>query len=323
MAEVPSGVRSKAFLSLVGALLVASALVSVGVVVPARPAAAATVTFGAIQAQMANQLGVNDGTGGSNCIRYAPTSTPTVSPSNFVTSPAEAQTAHGRSGSGNNCPATLSTTTQSAMGFRPGTATAAADGVPFLIGRMVHYNNPITASDEYFTGTMNIRLSGFSTTTIAFPWTLDETPNSGPNPNDEIAFSNQISDVTIVQGGLTFRLVVDGFIQTGTGTTCPETPAGTPQNRVLDGRGHPDPRLPLRHDRAGAHPDHRQAGQRDIAAGAHLRLHVLLDARRVALVQRVVQPLCRRDLPARPDERQHGHRHRDRPERRPLDRSRA
>ena len=88
---------------------------------------------------------------------------------------------------------------------------------------------------------------------------------------------------------------------------------------LLDGRGHPDPRLPLRHDRAGPHPDHRQAGQRDVAAGADVRLHVLLDARRVALVQRVVQPRGGRDLPARPDERQHGHRHRDRPERRPLD----
>ena len=264
-------------------------------VVPARPAAAATVTFGTIQAQMANHLGLNYGTGGSNCIRYSPTSAPATSPSNFVASPNEALTAHGRSGSGNNCPAAVSTTTQSAVGFRPSTATAVEDGVSFLVGRMVHYNNPIQASDEYFTGTMNVRLSSFSTTTIAFPWTLDETPNDGPSPNDEIAFSNQISDVTLIQGGLTFRLVVNGFIQTANGNDLSGGAGWYAAEPLLDGRGHPDPRLPLRHDRAGPHPDHRQAGQRDVA---DVRLHVLLDARRVALVRWVVQPRGGRDLPA-------------------------
>ena len=70
MAGVGNGVRSKAFLSLVGTLLVASTLVAV--VASARPASAATVSFGTIQAQMADHLGVNDGTSG-NCIRYSPT----------------------------------------------------------------------------------------------------------------------------------------------------------------------------------------------------------------------------------------------------------
>ena len=226
MARVESGVRSKAVLSLVGTLLVASTLV--GVVAPARPAAAATVTFGTIQAQMANHLGVNDGTTG-NCIRYSPTSDPDREPLDL-------RHQSGRSAHGARAAAAATARRRSAPARRARSASGRArrrrstTACRSSIGRMVHYNNPIQANDRYFTGTMNVRLSGFSTTTIAFPWTLDETPNTGPNPNDEIAFSNQISDVTLTQGGLTFRLVVDGFIQTATGTTCPATPAGTPQN---------------------------------------------------------------------------------------------
>ena len=79
MAEVGSGARSKAILSLVGTLLVASTLVAV--VAPARPAAA---RHGHLRhdpgARWPTTSGVNDGTGGSNCIRYSPTSAPTVKP---------------------------------------------------------------------------------------------------------------------------------------------------------------------------------------------------------------------------------------------------
>ena len=76
-------------------LIVAASVVVTTVVGPASAVAAATVTFGAIQAQMANQLGENDGTAG-NCITYAPPGT--TSSSTFVVSPDEAQTAHGLAG---------------------------------------------------------------------------------------------------------------------------------------------------------------------------------------------------------------------------------
>ena len=69
MTGVGSGVRSKALLSLVGSLLVVSVAGRGGRAGATAPAA--TVTFGTIQAQMANHLGVNDGTDG-NCIRYSP-----------------------------------------------------------------------------------------------------------------------------------------------------------------------------------------------------------------------------------------------------------
>ncbi len=206
-------------------IVVTSVCVAATVVAPTPPAAsAATITVGTIQAQMADHRGQNSGTGG-NCIRYSPVGSTTST--TFVPSPGEAITAHGYSGS---CPGTLNTSTQSAVGFRPSTQTTVDDGVPFLIGRMIHYNNPVTTSDQYFTGNLNIQLTTLGATTIAFPWTLNETPNTGGDVNDELAFNNQISNVTITQGGLTFKMVVNGFIPTANATACPTSPVGTPQN---------------------------------------------------------------------------------------------
>ena len=220
-------VLKPSFVALFVTMLLSSAVAVVAVVVPPPSSvSAATIAFGNIQAQMADHRGVNSGTTG-NCITYSPVGSATST--TYVVSPNQAITAHGYSGS--SCPSTLSTTSQSAIGFSPFTQTSVDDGVPFLIGRMVHYNNPITANDRYFTGNLNIRLTSFASTTIAFPWTLDETPNTGPNTNDELAFNNQISDVTLVQGGLTFRMVVNGFIPVATATTCPASPgSATPQN---------------------------------------------------------------------------------------------
>lgn len=206
-------------------------LTAIAVVAPAQSAQAATVSLGTITAQQADHRGKNSGTGGSNCIRYSPPGTSTSS--TFVASPNQAITAHGSSG---NCPSTLSTTSQSAVGFSPSAVTSISDGTQFLLGRMVHYNNPINASDEYYSGNLNVALGGFtSPNTLTFPWTLDETPNdysppSDPRNNDEIAFSSQISATTLTQGGQTYRLVVTGFVPVANGTTCPSTPAGTPVN---------------------------------------------------------------------------------------------
>ncbi|MGB8383094.1 MAG: choice-of-anchor K domain-containing protein, partial [Dermatophilaceae bacterium] len=213
---------STVVLALLGTLLTVTSIL-----VPAESAQAATVTIGTIQGQMADHKGADNGTGGDNCITYNPTNTATSS--GLVSNPNEAQTGHGFSGS--RCPNKLSTTDQSVVGFRPSATTSAQDGVSFLIGRMIHYNNPITASDRYFTGTINTVLGGFTApNTLSFPWSLDETPNTGGGVNDVITFTNQISTVTLTQGGLSFRLVVLGFIPVANATTCPTTPAGTPVN---------------------------------------------------------------------------------------------
>ncbi len=134
------------------AALVAGLSVVTGTVTPAPTANAATVAVGTISAQMANQQGVDNGTNG-NCIRYSPVGTGAAT--TWVTNtaanlPNSAITAHGYSGS--SCPTNLSTSTQSALGFRPSTVTSAEDGTAFLIGGMTHYNNPILANDQYYKG---------------------------------------------------------------------------------------------------------------------------------------------------------------------------
>jgi len=226
----PAGSSSRAARGFLALVVVCGAVV-VGVVrPPASPASAATVTLGVIQAQMLNHLGVDHGTT-DNCIRYAPAGTATSSA--LVSSPAEAQTAHGRPGQTvSTCPGSLNTGSQSAVGFRPSAQTTVEDGQQFLIGRMVHYNNPVYANDRYFKGTVNTVLSGFTTpNTLAFNWTLDETPNSGGGCcNDLITFTNQISDTVLTQGGLRFRLVINGFVPVATATTCPGTATGSPVN---------------------------------------------------------------------------------------------
>ncbi|WP_243074349.1 DUF5979 domain-containing protein [Microbacterium sp. SS28] len=216
---------------LVACVLAAASLVYSSTVGPLASASAATVNLGTVQGQMANHVGVDNGTTG-NCIRYSPANT--ASSSGVVASPNEAITAHGRPGQNTStCPATLSTSSQSSVGFRPSSLTSVNDGAPFLIGRMIHYNNPVYADDRYFTGELRSTLTGFaSPNVLTFNWTLDETPNSGGNNccNDTISFTNQISNVTLSQGGLNFKLVILGFIGTGTAATCPATPTGTPQN---------------------------------------------------------------------------------------------
>ncbi len=215
--------------------LVAGLLVITTTVAPAPAAHAATVSIGTIATQMANQRGVDNGTSG-NCIRYAPASgTGSSSTSSAWVSntapglPNSAITAHGYS---NNCPNNLSTSSQSALGFRPSAVTSAEDGAPFLIGGMTHYNNPIQSNDQYFTGELRTQLGGFSGTTVTFNWTMNETPNTGVGNccNDITSFSNQISDVTLTQGGLTYRLVILGFVPGTSATSCPATPSGTPVN---------------------------------------------------------------------------------------------
>lgn len=207
--------------------LVAGLQVVTATVAPVPDAQAATVNLGTVQAQMADHLGKDNGTNG-NCIRYSPSSgSPSVSPSAWVTNPAAAITAHGYSGS---CPTNLDVNTQSAVAFVPSSVSSVDDGTPFLIGRMTHYNNPVTTNDEYYSGKLNTRLSGFGNATITFNWNLDETPNTGGNCcDDTIEFTNQVADLTLTQGGLTFKLVMLGFVKSTT-QTCPAQPDGTIQN---------------------------------------------------------------------------------------------
>ncbi len=219
-ASLGSAGRCATILLVIGATLVVGAP-------PVQHASAAPVNLGAVDAQMANQQGVDYGTTG-NCITYSPRQSSTSS--TFVTSPNAALTGHGSRGF---CSGTLSTTTQSTLSFAPTGDSSVESGQLFSIGRMVHYNNPVSTNDEFFTGELNIRLTGFTgPPTLQFDWTLSETPNTGGGGccNDQISFTNQISTQNVEQNGVTYRLVLFGFVPVDTTTPCPDTPTGTPVN---------------------------------------------------------------------------------------------
>ena len=115
------------------------------------PAAAATVTLGAIQANVSNHHGTDGGTDTSNCIKYSPTGTSTSSA--FVGSSGEALTAHGSDGT---CPEhALDRRTERGRRIKPATTTSVQDGVPFLLARVTHYNNPIQAQAAHFSGSVH------------------------------------------------------------------------------------------------------------------------------------------------------------------------
>ena len=138
---------------------------------------AATVPLGAIQANVSNHHGTD---GGNDCEQLrAVLADGTSSSSGFVGAGGEALTSHGYSGS---CPNSLSTSTQSAIGVAPASTSVVQDGVPFLLARVTHYNNPITAVAAHFSGAFTIRVGGFDTTPdLTYDWTMWETPNNS-NP---------------------------------------------------------------------------------------------------------------------------------------------
>lgn len=217
-------------------LLAAVGIGAVGVVQTSVEPRADAVSIGTISAQMSNQQGITetgdpDGTNESNCIRYAPPNDSTSS--QFVTSPGEALTAHGRDGG--SCPSSLDVDEQSAIGVKPAVGSTILNGDPFLLARVIHYNDPVIVDAEYFRGDMSLKFGDFDgTPTVTFPWRMWETPNAGPCPNgggpsgcdDEIIFTDQISDVPLSQDGIDYLLVIDGFVPVKSKDACPATPKG-------------------------------------------------------------------------------------------------
>ncbi|TDT30873.1 DUF5979 domain-containing protein [Naumannella halotolerans] len=236
-----------AALCLLTSLVLAAGLVLVGTpTAPTEQAEAAIIPNIGVTAQLANQVGRDNGTTG-NCVTYAPRQG-TSAQTTFVSSPTEARTGHGTPSS-NICSTTLSTTGQSVLGVTPNNPGSVEDGTNFLLATVRHYNNPIYTSDQYYTGDMRIQLSGFDTSpTLSFPWTMDETPNVGNcsqppptnNPNacpDVTAFTNVVSNQTITRDGISYRLVINGFGAAANGT-CPATTGNvTPSGNFVTAEG--------------------------------------------------------------------------------------
>ncbi|MBU2698573.1 hypothetical protein, partial [Pimelobacter sp. 30-1] len=161
--------------------IAALAVAAAGVVVPGTMAAPAQAAV-----PLTNITGAVSGVGGvdgtvADCINYNPAA--------GTASAGEVNVAYGRP-SGESCPGSLDLGRQSGVGFdasAPGSVTA---GQPFLLASIIHYNNPIQGltypagtSSAYIGGTLTLRLGDFQgNPTVAYPWLLEETANSGDCP---------------------------------------------------------------------------------------------------------------------------------------------
>ena len=113
---------------------------------------------------------------------------------------------------------------QSAVGFSPIAVNSEHPrrvGSTFLVGKWTHHNNPINPNTNDYTGDLNIRLFG-QNPPLHYDWQLTETPNqcnNGPNQppgtdcsDDFTWFDSQLPAQDITVGGLTYKLVILGFV---------------------------------------------------------------------------------------------------------------
>ena len=161
-------------------------------------------------------IGNSGGSAGSSGSNYSNGNTAYLGDGNTVWS------AHGgQQGSGRQ----LNLSGQSALGFSPRGISTVQTGEIFNLGRVSHQNNPVTVTNQYFRGDLDIR---FLTMDLSYTWQMNETPNqcNGNNCADDFTtFLNQLSPQTFVHtDGLTYTLVVQGFVSPqGSNNTCNAT----------------------------------------------------------------------------------------------------
>ncbi len=204
---------------------------------------ASAVTIPQPTARMADQVAiVSDGGAdapnqAAYCLRVGITGTSAGSSgsstsSNWVGSTGTAYAAHGYS---NICPTNLDTSQQSALGFTPRALTAITPETPFNLGSMRHINGGITSlTYKWYKGNLVVRFNGLD---LTFPWTMWETPTQTPCPNgatgacpDETRFTSLAGNQTFTIDGVPYTLVLLGFTNNGTNSTCAATPGGTYTN---------------------------------------------------------------------------------------------
>lgn len=215
-----------------GRWIAALAVAVAGVVVPGTVAAPAQAAV-----PLTNITGAVSGVGGvdgtvADCINYNPAA--------GTASAGEVNVAYGRP-SGESCPGSLDLGRQSGVGFdasAPGSVTA---GQPFLLASIIHYNNPIQGltypagtSSAYIGGTLTLRLGDFQgNPTVAYPWLLEETANSGDCPygatdgvkcDDRLSFTDPSGSRSVVDSsGQHYRLTISSIAKAG-GEQCPASP---------------------------------------------------------------------------------------------------
>lgn len=232
-------------------LLVAPASVVAGVAMDAAPAAAASLSIpvaDGVQTRMASHTGWNGQTAANpttgDCVRYgwAPDTVTSGAIDNaggsagtqasawsdgaaaWVTTGTTAYSAHGRGGS--SCSDRLDLSSQSAVGFSPASIASVETGVAFNLGRMVHRNNPVYTTNQWFRGEMDVKLLGLD---LTYAWQLHETPNQANPPenpanNDVLEFVNTVSEHSFEgPDGNRYTLVVSGFASPRPDGTCAPT----------------------------------------------------------------------------------------------------
>ncbi|GAA5209723.1 choice-of-anchor K domain-containing protein [Microbacterium kyungheense] len=236
--------------ALAAVLLAAPASVVAGVAMDAAPAAAAELSIPVIdgvQTRMTSHTGWSGQTAASpstgDCVRYGWAADAVTSGSidnaggsagtqatawsdgaaAWVASGTTAYSAHGRGGS--DCSNRLDLSSQSAVGFSPASISSVETGVAFNLGRMVHRNNPVYTTNQWFRGEMDVKLLGLD---LTYAWQLHETPNQANPPenpanNDVLQFVNTVSEHSFEgPDGNRYTLVVSGFAAPrGDGTCAP------------------------------------------------------------------------------------------------------
>jgi uncharacterized repeat protein (TIGR01451 family) len=220
-------------------LLAAVGIGAVGVVqMSVDPRAdAESISIGTISAQMSDQEGVTeggapDGTTASNCIRYEPADT--SSSSEFVTSPGEALTSHGRTGE--SCPTELDGEQQTVLAVAPASGGTITNGEPFLLAEVALRNKAVEGSGaKYYDGMASLAFGDFDgDPTVALSWRMTETTDEtkpcpfGGGPGgacrDAVVFSIP-DDITMIKDDSAFRLSIVEVSPVEGEEACPATPA--------------------------------------------------------------------------------------------------
>jgi uncharacterized repeat protein (TIGR01451 family) len=198
---------------------------------------AESISIGTISAQMSDHEGVTeggapDGTTESNCIRYQPADT--ASSSEFVTSPGEALTSHGRTGE--SCPTGLDGEQQTVLAIAPAAGGAISNGEPFLLAEVALRNKAVEGSGaKYYDGVASLAFGDFDgDPTVDLSWRMIETTDEtkpcpyGGGPGgacrDAVTFSIP-DDVTMIKDDLAYRLSILEVSPVEGEEACPATPA--------------------------------------------------------------------------------------------------
>ncbi|MFC5057309.1 lamin tail domain-containing protein [Saccharothrix xinjiangensis] len=102
--------------------------------------------------------------------------------------------------------------------FRGGTVDVRLDGTEFTLGTFTHENFPIQAMPApQFDVDLQVAVVFDDGTEAAFSFRFhhNETPNAGPNPEDEVDLPSFVSPQTVTVDGEEYAVVISGFKQGG------------------------------------------------------------------------------------------------------------